>query len=245
MTPQQQLADTFVALAGSSTEGSLDVPQTLAVLVGRSPSLLGVSAASVVYDPGSGEAPQANGSDPDVTRLEREALSWHEGPGHGPHRTDAHLAAPTSLDSPAARQRWPRYTPGALALGHTHVAALPLRVPSRTLGALVLFSGQEDVPAPADLALGRSLADFTAVTLQRAREAEDGRALAGQLERALTSRVIIEQAKGVIATRRSLTMEGAFEALRSYARSHRRLLHDVAREVVDGTADPTLTDPSD
>ncbi|MEU6824051.1 ANTAR domain-containing protein [Streptomyces atriruber] len=244
MTPQQQLADLFVALAGSSQDGALDVPGTLAVLACGSPSLLGTTASSVVYDPGGGEGPQASGSDPDVTDLEREALSWREGPAHSPHRTDAHLAAPTPLDSPAARRRWPRYAPAALALGHTHVVALPLRVPTRTLGALVLFSDQGGVPTPAAMALGRSLADFTAVTLQRAREAEDDRMLAGQLERALTSRVIIEQAKGVLATRRSLTMEEAFEVLRSHARSHRRLLHDVAREVVEGHADPALTDPS-
>lgn len=243
MTPQQQLADVFVALAGSSQEGALDVPGTLAVLADGSPSLLGATAASVVYVPGGADRPQATGSDPDVTRLEREALSWREGPGHSPQGADAHFAAPTPLDGPAARQRWPRYAPAALALGHTRLVALPLRVPTRTLGALVLFSGQRDVPSPAALTLGRSLADFTAVTLQRAREAEDGRTLTGQLERALTSRVIIEQAKGVIATRRSLTMEDAFEALRSHARSHRRPLHDVAREVAEGHGDPGLTGP--
>ncbi|MFI1681733.1 ANTAR domain-containing response regulator [Streptomyces sp. NPDC020607] len=243
MTPQQQLADVFVALAGSATEGSPEVPEILAILADRSPSLLQVRAASVVYAPGGREKAQASGSDPEVTRLEREALTWREGPGHAPHGTDAHLAAPLPLDGAPTRHRWPRYTPGALALGHTHVVAVPLQVPDRALGALVLFSDQGDVPSADARALGRSLADFTAVTLHRAQEAEQGRTLTSQLERALTSRVVIEQAKGVLATRRSLTMDDAFDALRSHARSHRRLLNDVAREVVDGQADPALTHP--
>ncbi|MFD6435030.1 ANTAR domain-containing protein [Streptomyces venezuelae] len=243
MTPQQQLADVFVALAGSATEGSPDVPETLATLAARSPSLLGVRAASVVYAPGGREQPQVSGSDPDVARLEHEALSWHEGPGHGPYGTDVRQAAPLHLDG-ATKRRWPRYTPAALALGHTHVLALPLQVPARALGALVLFSDHGDAPGSDARALGRSLVDFTAVMLHRAQEAEEGRALNGQLERALTSRVVIEQAKGVLATRRSMTMEDAFDVLRSHARSRRRLLNDVAREVVAGQADPSLTDPS-
>ncbi|QES42779.1 RNA-binding protein [Streptomyces venezuelae] len=245
MTPQQQLADVFVALAGSATEGSPDVSETLAILAERSPRLLGVRAASVVYTPGGREEARASGSDPGMTRLEREALARREGPAHGPHRADAHLAAPLFLDTAPVWHRWPHYVPRVLALGHTHVVALPLQVPDRTLGALVLFSDQADVPSADARALGRSLADFTAVTLHRAQEAEQGRTLTGQLERALTSRVIIEQAKGVLATRRSLTMDDAFDALRSHARSRRRLLNDVAREVVDGQADPSLTDPDD
>ncbi|MFI7318052.1 ANTAR domain-containing protein [Streptomyces venezuelae] len=244
MTPQQQLADVFVALAGSATEGSPDVSETLAILADRCPALLQVRAASVVYTPGGRHEARASGSDPDVTRLEREALSWQEGPGHGPHRADAHLAAPLPLDGAPLRCLWPRYIPSALALGHTHVVALPLLVPDRTLGALVLFSDRGDVPSADARALGQSLADFTAVTLHRAQEAEQGRALTSQLERALTSRVVIEQAKGVLATRRSLTMDDAFYALRSHARSQRRLLNDVAREVVDGQADPALTEPT-
>ncbi|MYY87165.1 MULTISPECIES: GAF and ANTAR domain-containing protein [unclassified Streptomyces] len=244
MMPQQQLADVFVALAGSATEGSPDVSETLAILADRSPALLQVRAASVVYTPGGREKARANGSDPDVTRLEHEALSWQEGPGHGPHRTDARLTAPLPLDDTPLRRHWPRYVPRALALGHTHVVALPLVVPDRTLGALVLFSDRGNVPSADARALGQSLADFTAVTLHRAQEAEQGRTLTGQLERALTSRVVIEQAKGVLATRRSLTMDDAFDALRSHARSQRRPLNDVAREVVDGQADPALTDPT-
>ncbi|MEU5689526.1 RNA-binding protein [Streptomyces venezuelae] len=243
MTPQQRLADAFVALAGSATEGSPDVPETLATLAARSTSLLGVRAASVVYAPGGREQPQASGSDPDVAGLEHEALSWHEGPGHGAYGTDARLTAPLHLDG-ATQRHWPRYTPAALALGHTHVVALPLQVPARALGALVLFSDHGDAPSPDARALARSLVDFTALMLHRAQEAEEGRALNGQLERALTSRVIIEQAKGVLATRRSMSMDDAFDVLRSHARSRRRLLNDVAHEVVDGLADPSLTDPS-
>ncbi|MET7575584.1 ANTAR domain-containing protein [Streptomyces sp. NPDC005492] len=91
--------------------------------------------------------------------------------------------------------------------------------------------------------LGRSLADFTAVILERSREADRSRTLTAQLEHALTSRVVIEQAKGVLATRRAMTPDEAFDRLRKHARSRQRPLRDVAGEVVAGYADPELTDP--
>ncbi|MFK4065287.1 ANTAR domain-containing response regulator [Streptomyces sp. NPDC029674] len=257
MTPQQQLADVFVALAGSSTDGSvegvgegagegvagggLDVCRTLGVLAGRTPALLGVRAASVVYVPGGRDEIRVSGSDTDVSLLEREAVSWREGPGHVVSEgVAAWPEAPAALGCGPVMRRWPRYAPRALALDYTHVVSLPLRVSAGSLGALVLFAGRGDVFSPGALRLGQSMADFTAVTLHRAREAEQSRVLAGQLERALASRVVIEQAKGVLAVRRSLSVDDAFDAMRAHARSHRRVLSEVAREVVEGHADPEL-----
>jgi GAF domain-containing protein len=242
MTPEQRLADIFVALAGGTTDGPFDVPGTLAVLARRSPDLLGAGAAAVVFDPGEGEAAHVAGSDPEVSQLERDAVDWREGPGH-----DCHLAqgvpAQTALDGNPARQRWPHYAPRALGLGYTRVTTLPLRERSRTSGALVLLSGERhDALSPDALTLGQSMADFTAVTLQRAREADRSRTLTAQLELALTSRVVIEQAKGILATRWTVSVDDAFARLRRHARSRRRPVSDVAREVVEGRADPDLTE---
>jgi GAF domain-containing protein len=242
MTPEQRLADIFVALAGGTADGPLDIPGALSVLARRSPGLLGAGAAAVVFTPGEREAAHVTGSDPEVCRLERDAVDWREGPGHDCHLTPGHPAQ-AALDSNPARQRWPHYTPRALGLGYTRVAALPLRARARTSGALVLLSGgRQRAFSPDTLALGQSMADFTAITVQRAREADHSRTLAAQLELALTSRVVIEQAKGVLAAQWAVTVDEAFDRLRRHARSRQRPMSEVAREVVEGRADPALTE---
>jgi len=241
MTPAQQLADVFVALAGGTADGPPDVAATLSVLAHRSPALLGVDAAAVVYAPGEGETRHVAGSGREVSRLERDAEGRREGPGHD-SRLAHGLRVQAALGHGPVRQRWPHYAPRALALGYTRVAALPLRERPRPVGALVLLAGGPRSPFPEDtLALGQSLADFTSAVLRRAREAERSRALTSQLEQALTSRVIVEQAKGILAARWAVTVDDAFTRLRGYARARQRSLHDVAREVVEGRADPGLT----
>ncbi|MGW2227275.1 ANTAR domain-containing response regulator [Streptomyces formicae] len=240
MRPEQQLADVFVALAGS-TEETPDVQGTLSVLAHHSPRVLGVRTAAVVFVPGGREPTHVVCADPEVHRLERAAVEWREGPAHDSPNHERRPSTVT-LDDAATVRRWPHYAPRAVTIGYTRAAALPLRGHSGTTGALVLLSSEaEGAFAPGVLELGRSMAEFTAVTLERAREAERSRTLAGQLERALTSRVIIEQAKGVLANRRGLSMDDAFAVLRGYARSRRRQLNEVAREVVEGRADPELT----
>ncbi|MEU6992931.1 ANTAR domain-containing protein [Streptomyces sp. NPDC046465] len=236
MTPQQRLADAFVALAGSASDEPPDVSTTLSVLVDHAPGLLGTRAAAALFSPDTREALQVAGSDPDVGRLAKDAAGWREGPGHDCHRGLA-LPARIALGNLPVRQRWPHYVQRALRLGYTYVTALPLRGPVKVDGALVLLSDRHDAPSPEMLALGQSMADFTAVTLWRTREADRSRALTAQLESALTSRIVIEQAKGVLSGRRSLTMDEAFDVLRNHARSHQRRLSDVSREVVDGQRD--------
>ncbi|KPI12003.1 ANTAR domain protein with unknown sensor [Actinobacteria bacterium OK074] len=243
MTPQQRLADAFVALADSTADGPLDVPATLSVLADRAPALLGARTATVVFAPEGYEAAHVVGSDPQVSHLEHEAARRREGPGHDCHQADGPWTHAALTGRPAG-QRWPHYTPEALRLGYTRVVALPLRERTGTNGALVLLSDTRRPFSPDTLVLGRSIAEFTAGLLERAREADRSRTLTAQLEQALTSRVLIEQAKGVLATRRAVTPDRAFDLLRRHARSRQRPLRDVAREVVEGHGDPDLTDPA-
>jgi GAF domain-containing protein len=243
MRPDQRLADVFIALAGSTANGPLDVPATLSALANCAPSLLGTRAATVVFAPDGYKTAQVTGSEPELFRLEHEAVGWREGPGHDCHQSGG-FRAQSALEGRPARQRWPHYTPRALRLGYTRVAALPLREPTGTSGALVLLSREQHAFTPDALALGQSMADFTAVVLERAREADRSRTLATQLESALNSRVVIEQAKGIVATCRAVTLDEAFDLLRKHARAHQRPVRDVAREVVDDHEDPGAADPS-
>ncbi|MEV5593130.1 ANTAR domain-containing protein [Streptomyces sp. NPDC052496] len=240
-TAPHHLASVFVELAGGGGQGPPGVPALLHRLAERSRELLAVRATAVVFSPRSRDAPQMAASDTAAHRLEADAVAWNEGPGPACRRTGTALGG-TALTGAVARQRWPRYAPRALTLGCTHAAALPIKGHSGPVGALVLLADRQ-TPLTADLlALGQSLADFAAVTLLREHEVEAGRVLAAQLEHALTTRVVIEQAKGALTVRHDLTPEAAFTVLRGYARSHRRLLTDVAREVVEGRLDPKQPD---
>ncbi|GAA2240310.1 transcriptional regulator [Streptomyces ruber] len=230
--PEQLLADVCVELAGSGLHPPGGGPGLPEVLARRTVELLGdctAAAVSVWAEGGDGTVVAA--SDPAVRDLTKEAADWKEGPGHdcGANGVPVEDAA---FGDPAVLAHWPRYAPRARELGHVRVAARPLRADSRTLGALTLFSRTRlDCDT---LALGQSLADIAAISLDRERKIGEGRVLVGQLEHALNSRVLIEQAKGMLAARLAVEPQEAFALLRRHARSHNRVLRDVAREVIDG-----------
>ncbi|WP_030620234.1 ANTAR domain-containing protein [Streptomyces sclerotialus] len=233
-TPAQKIADVFVQLSGGSAGTPLQAPELLTTLVRCGPQLLGVHAVGTVVALDDRTEPQIAGSEDSAQELKREGLRWCEGPGTDTRRSGRPLPC-TAFDSEAAMRRWPRYAPRALELGYTRVAAYPLRTRERPVGALVLLSSAEDTPMSEEAGtLAQSLADFTALALIREHELQKSRTLSGQLEHALVSRVIIEQAKGVLANSLDLSMDGAFALLRGHARTHRRRLTDVAHDVVEG-----------
>ena len=124
------------------------------------------------------------------------------------------------------------------------VHALPLRLRSRAIGALNLFH-QEPVRSPSGPALGQALADVATIGILQERAIRRGEVLSEQLQGALNSRVVIEQAKGAIAQHFGLGMDQAFNRLRDYARIRNLKLSDVARDIVDGTLDAnTLSAPA-
>jgi GAF domain-containing protein len=109
--------------------------------------------------------------------------------------------------------------------------ALPMRLRDTTLGSLNLLRDRTGPLADGDLGAAQALADVATISLIQQRAAEDARILNDQLQTALTSRVTIEQAKGVLAERAGLDMDVAFDRLRRYARAHRLRLTDVAQAV--------------
>ncbi|NEB80608.1 ANTAR domain-containing protein, partial [Streptomyces sp. SID14478] len=127
--------------------------------------------------------------------------------------------------------------PRAAALGIGRVTALPLRSKDGTAGALVLFQQPGGPLDERGLGLARSLADTAAHTLSLQREVSESRVLAGQLEHALSSRVVVEQAKGILAARHGIALDVAFDRLRRHARSHQRKVAEVAREITEGRDD--------
>lgn len=135
-------------------------------------------------------------------------------------------------DLAAVPERWPQYWARAADAGVRAVVAIPLRAGEATLGALGIYHSAPRQWAEIDLRPAQVLADLTAGYLALARRLEEERLLAGQLQRALDSRVVIEQAKGIVAVHRGVDLDGAFEVLRRHANNHRATLEETADAVV-------------
>jgi hypothetical protein len=125
-----------------------------------------------------------------------------------------------------------------MAAGFRSVAAVPLRLREHVIGGLNLFDSGTDPVSPDDQRLAQALADVATIGILQRRSAHRSTMVAEQLQHALNSRIVIEQAKGVLAERNSGTMDAAFATLRRYARNHNLKLTDVALNVVRGELDP-------
>lgn len=128
--------------------------------------------------------------------------------------------------------RWPQFAPAALEAGFVSVHAVPMRLRDTVLGALGLFGTTAGSLDPDDLSLGQALADVASVALVQDKATTDQKSVNEQLQTALTSRIVLEQAKGVLAQQGSLLIEDAFAVLRRYARDHNLRLTAVAEAVV-------------
>ncbi len=139
------------------------------------------------------------------------------------------------MDLVAEAERWPRFTAAARDTGFTAVQALPMRLREQVIGALNLFRVDAGEFDAADVRIGQALADVATISLLHERSMRHSDTLNEQLQTALNSRVIIEQAKGKLAERLGLDMEQAFSLLRDYARARNLRLADLAQSFVSGT----------
>jgi GAF domain-containing protein len=143
----------------------------------------------------------------------------------------------------AGSGRWPSFSAAALKAGFASASALPMRLREATLGALNLLSVTSTPMDQADVIVARAFADLATLSIVQHRAAAEAQRLNEQLSAALTSRVVIEQAKGVISERADVDLAEAFSRLRAHARNHNRRLTDVAQAAVDGTLDPQAWAP--
>ncbi len=143
-----------------------------------------------------------------------------------------------NVDLDGARERWPQFAPQAIDGGFRSANALPLRLRSQVVGSLNLFHAETGGLGETELPLAQALADAATIGILHQQIVRRGEIVTGQLQLALNSRVVIEQAKGVLAERLQISPDDAFEVLRGAARSRNRLLSDLAREVATGPQTP-------
>ncbi|MDX6313161.1 MAG: hypothetical protein QOF84_5238 [Streptomyces sp.] len=228
---QQLLAKTFVELADNLV-ADFDLIDFLRLLTDRCVGMLDVSAAGVLLANRDGELRVMAASDERVRLLELFQLQNDEGPCLECFR---HGTAVTVPDLTTEAHRWPRFVAEARQSGFAAVQALPMRLRDEVVGALNLFRARPGPFDPIGTPVAQALADVATISLLQQRSTVRSSVLNEQLQTALNSRVLIEQAKGKLAERHDIDMEQAFTALRSYARSHNRRLSDLARAFVDGT----------
>jgi transcriptional regulator with GAF, ATPase, and Fis domain len=225
----RQLAAAFVELADTLVD-DFDVVDFLHLVSVRCAQVLGVSAAGVLLTDQRGTLQVVAASTEQTRLLELLQLQTDEGPCPECFHTGRPIAV---ADLSTATSRWPRFAGQARRIGFAAVHALPMRLRTDTIGTLNLFGTQPGALDPDTIRLGQALADVATIGLLQARAIHQRDTLAEQLQTALNSRVIIEQAKGVIAERRHLDMDQSFTLLRSTARTTNRRLSDLARAVVD------------
>src|SRR5579862_6291845 len=232
------LSGTFVELTDTLVAG-FDLIDFLHVLTDRSVQLLDVSAAGLLLADPRGELRVVAASSEAARLLELFQLQNDQGPCLDCFRTGRPVEA---ADLAAAATRWPRFVPAARAAGFGAVQALPMRLREQVIGALNLFRASPGALAPGDIRVGQALADVATISLLHERSMRHSDTLSEQLQTALNSRIIIEQAKGKLAERLGVDMDQAFTLLRERARTSNRRLSDLARSFIDGTE--TRTGPA-
>jgi GAF domain-containing protein len=243
MTRESSVVEMLVELADTLVD-DFDVVELLTGLADRCVKLLGVSAAGVMLASPDGELRLMASSNEAMRILELLELQADEGPCLDAFRTGQRIEHENLR---AGTGRWPRFSPAALEAGFGSVFALPLRLRHETIGALNLFGVEEAPMDDADVVVAQAFADLATIGIIQHRAVLETQRVNQQLTGALESRVVIEQAKGVIAERAGVDLAEAFSRLRRYARNHNLRLTDVAQASIDGTLDPaawTQTTPA-
>jgi transcriptional regulator with GAF, ATPase, and Fis domain len=228
------LARTLVELADTLVD-EFDLVALLQLLSTRSVRLFEVAAAGVMLQDAHGELQVVASSDPGARMLELLELQSKEGPC-----LDAfHSSTAVQASACEASGRWPVFAAQAHELGYHSFSAVPLRLRAQTIGALNLFGCTEVLLPGRELRNAQAVADIAAISVLNMRALHESRLVAEQLQYALTSRVVLEQAKGILAVKLSCDVDRAFLAMREFSRRRNLRLTDVARSVVGNDLDPS------
>ena len=231
MTREQRLTEVFVELADTLVEG-FDVVEFLQMLTERSVELIDTDAAGLMLDDQRGNLRVIAYTDESARLLELFELQRQEGPCLDCFATGQVIA---NVDLDEARGRWPVFSEAARDLGFSTSHALPLRLRRQIIGALNLFTVEPTPLSAEQLAVAQGLADIATIGLLHERALHDQVVLSEQLQTALHSRIVIEQAKGVLSARSGATVAEAFQLMRSHARRTGEPLTEVAAAVIDGS----------
>jgi GAF domain-containing protein len=234
MAREELLVETFVTLADTLVD-EYDVIDFLQTLAERCVELLDGSEAGIMLADADGRLRHAACSSERMRLVELFELQHEEGPCFDAYSRQTAVVSGSPDDAEA---RWPRFAPHAREAGFAAVSAVPMRLRTEVIGALNLFSSEPRALGDDDVRVVQALADVATIGILQERAIRDSNALSSQLEVALESRIVIEQAKGIVAEHQRVSVDEAFELLRHFARDHNRLLAETCRQVITGSLRP-------
>jgi len=226
---QQRLLETFVKLADTLID-DYDVVDLLQVLVDTCRDVLDTTAAGILLADSRGEL-EVVASTSEASRLvEIMQLSAEQGPCIESYRSGRSVSVP---DIEVSKDEWWQFRGSALAQGFRSMDALPLRLRDTTIGTLNLLRSEPGAAPEDTIRAAQAFADVATIGILHERTLRESAILSEQLQAALNSRIVIEQAKGVISHTRGVSIDDAFALMRQYARSHSMGLSIVAARIVD------------
>ncbi len=232
-TREQRINDAFVTVADTLVD-EYDVIDLVHTLVEVCTTLLDVDAGGLLLADENGELQLVASTSERADFVEIMQLAAGMGPCVDCFTSGKAVSVP---DIAADGDRWPEFQAAAAQQGFRAVYATPLRLRGKVLGAMNLFSNTVGELNAPDAAVAQALADVATIGILQERNIRETGIVAAQLQRALESRVLIEQAKGVLSAQGDMDVDTAFTTLRTYARSHNLTLRAVAEAVTTRTLD--------
>jgi GAF domain-containing protein len=229
-TRERLVSHTFLQLADTLVD-DFDIIDLLTILADRCLELVDADAAGILLVDTDGNLRVMAASSEQARLLELFQLQNEEGPCLEAYSSGQ---AVINTELREALEQWPRFTPYAVGAGFESAYALPLRLRGTVIGALNLFRSTTGPMPDADVQLAQALADIASIAILQAKAIRNAEQRDDQLQHALDSRVVIEQAKGMLAERAHIDMETAFKRIRTQARNSNTQLTTVAAQIISG-----------
>jgi len=233
MISAQRLSRVFVEVADTLV-ADFDLIEFLHRLAEHTAAVSDAASVGLMLADESGDLHYMAASTESAKHLELFQLQHAEGPCLDCFRTGANVSV---SDLSLTESPWPAFAERAVEAGIRSVHAFPMRLRDRVIGALNVFDEDPMPFRPDDIKVVQALADVATIAIMQERAISRAETLTEQLQGALNSRIVIEQAKGMIAHRHGVDVETAFDRLRAHARRSQLRLADLAREIVAGSAD--------
>jgi GAF domain-containing protein len=233
MKPERQTAafDALVELADTLV-GDYDVAEFLQLLIHRCAELLQADAAGVLLESPDGHLQLVAAVSDEMRAIEELEIRTGEGPSTAAYQRGQPVIAEDLRDF---EEQWPQVVPRLLAMGMHSAHGFPMRLRDHCVGAINVYRSEAGHFSDEDRRLGQVLADIATIGILQERKVAAAELVTEQLQLALESRVVIEQAKGMLAERHDITALEAFEVMRRHARERNRRLRDVCQDIIDGT----------
>lgn len=229
MSTEQRLTEVFVELADTLVD-EFDALDFLSTLTERSVELLHADAAGVILSDLRGSLHVVASTSDQAQVLELFELQNDEGPCLDCFNSGRAVA---NVAIAEARSRWPRFSAAATEVGYSSAHAIPLRLRDSVVGAMNLFCVSASRLSEEDVALGQALADIATIGLLQERAVRQSGLIAEQLQTALNSRILVEQAKGVLLASAGIDVDQAFQLMRDYSRRNHQPVKTVAQGVIN------------